>query len=186
MEHMENESARVASLSDEITKMVKEDQDMRMGAQRGEREFDRQIDYKNTARLKEIISETGWPNISKFGEDTSHKTWLLVQHADHDTNFQEECLELMKRLPEGEVSKENIAFLEDRVRVNTGRPQIYGTQWHLDSEGVYGPEPIEDISKLTELWTEMGSKVYPSYEVYRDRMLEGHGPLGKRLKPDRN
>lgn len=174
MEHMGNESAQVASISDEITKMVKEDQDMRKGAQRGEGEFDRQIDYKNTTRLKEIITETGWPIISKFGEDISHKTWLLVQHADHEPAFQAECLELMKSLPEGEVSKENVAFLEDRVRGNTGRPQIYGTQWHLDEQGVYGPKPIEDVSKLPELWEEMGSTVYPSYEIYRDRMLEGH------------
>lgn len=53
----------------------------------------------------------------------------------------------MKSLPEDEVSSANIAYLEDRVRVNHGLPQLYGTQFYKEGE-LFGPRPIEDIANL--------------------------------------
>ena len=76
--------------------------------------------------------------------------WLLVQHADHDRTFQRTCLYLMKMQAADEVSLANIAYLEDRVRVEEGRSQLYGTQFYVDEAGKFGPRPIEDLDHVDE------------------------------------
>ena len=54
------------------------------------------MDCVHTVKMKEIIAFHGWPTISKFGADTDAQAWLLVQHADHDLQFQEQCLKLLQ------------------------------------------------------------------------------------------
>jgi hypothetical protein len=99
--------------------------------------------------MKEIIKQIGWPTVSKVGKEISSSAWLLVQHADHDVEFQKECLELMKAEPETEVSKKDIAYLEDRICVNEDCPQIYGTQF-TEKEGRFMPRVIENMENLNE------------------------------------
>jgi hypothetical protein len=48
------------------------------------------VDRANTARLKEIVAEHGWPGYQLVGEAAAHAAWLLAQHAPPD--FQEQCL----------------------------------------------------------------------------------------------
>jgi hypothetical protein len=43
----------------------------------------------------------------------------------------------------------HLACLEDRVRVNAGLPQLYGTQFTVTG-GEPGPHPIEDPQRLDE------------------------------------
>jgi len=95
--------------------------------------------------LKKIIKEIGWPVISKVGKEASQAAWLVAQHADHDVKFQEYCLNLMKNASDGDVLKKQIAYLTDRILVNTGKKQLYGTQFYLNKKGVYGPRPIKDL-----------------------------------------
>lgn len=90
------------------------------------------IDSKNTLRLQAIVAEHGWPEISKVGKTGSGNMWLLVQHADQQLEFQKKCLELMTPLLDRqEVSRQNYAYLVDRVLVNSGKPQRYGTQINM-------------------------------------------------------
>ncbi len=127
------------ALADEIVKMSDVDQQMRKSGQ-----WDSSIDVANTQRMKEVVVQMGCPTRSKVGRRASEMAWLLVQHADHDRAFQQTCLALMKAQAAGEVSPANIAYLEDRVRVGEGRPQVYGTQFYADEAGKVGPRPIED------------------------------------------
>lgn len=83
----------------------------------------------NTKKLKSLIRTYGFPSISLAGADGSAAAWLVIQHTDFDLKFQKRCLSEMQRLAKrGEVSLRNLAYLTDRVRINSGRPQIYGTQ----------------------------------------------------------
>jgi hypothetical protein len=113
------------------------------------------VDKANTERMKSIISEIGWPTISKVGERGVRNSWLLVQHADRDPEFQLACLELMKAAPEGEVRKIDIAYLEDRVRINQKQKQLYGTQF-TQKDGKHVPLPIEDESQVNDRRASMG------------------------------
>lgn len=88
-----------------------------------------EIDSFNTAHLKTILAVYPWITISKFGKKADHQAWLLVQHADHDLSFQEKCLLMLEKLlPFNETNPTNYAYLFDRVAINSGRKQRYGTQ----------------------------------------------------------
>ncbi len=133
-------------LAREILEMFNEDQTARFTGVDPEKI--KQIDTKNTERVKEMISEHGYPTIGKIGPEASHALWLLVQHADHDINFQKKCLKLMKKLPGSSINKTNIAYLEDRVRVGDGKPQLYGTQFYRNKDGKLVLRDIEEIENV--------------------------------------
>lgn len=107
------------------------------------------IDKKNREQLKKIIVKHGWPTISMVGEDGAHAAWLVAQHSDLDLEFQKEILTVFEKLlPIGEVSKSNYAYLKDRVLVNEGKPQLFGTQFTDDSDKHPIPQPIKDRKNL--------------------------------------
>lgn len=158
------ENGEYKNIAHEIKDMHEKDQDMRERAMKNrgiiESEEDDTLDFRNTEKMKEIVGEIGWPTVSKVGKEASDMAWLLVQHADHDIEFQKECLRLMKEQAEGEVSKPNIAYLEDRILVNEGRPQLYGTQFHkikkYDGDAEYVPRPIQDPDLVDQRREAMG------------------------------
>lgn len=144
----------------EILQMAEEDQRMR-----NEGPWDTTVDEQNTEQMKKVVKKIGWPTVSKVGLEASVRAWLLVQHADHDPEFQELCLQKMREAPEGEVRPQDIAYLEDRVRVNTGRPTLYGTQFYIDEAGDFGPRPIEDKEGLDERRSAVGLGSFSEYEA---------------------
>lgn len=106
---------------------------------------------RNAARLKEIIAEHGWPGRRLVGEDGMIAAWFIAQHAISDPPFQRQALELMKAAQKkSEVSAQAVAFLEDRIRVCEGRPQIYGTQFEPDERGTYRPSRMIDPGRVNK------------------------------------
>lgn len=147
-------------LKREILKMVEEDQKMRKGG-----EFRQEIDVKNTERIKEVINQYGWPGKLLVGEDGSDGVWLLVQHADHDVEFQKRALELLKdAVVKREVRKIHEAYLTDRVLVNSGKPQIFGTQFYKNKKEKYVPRLIEDETHLDDRRKEFGLEPFSGYK----------------------
>lgn len=143
-----------SAIATEIKLMAYNDQAMRMRNIEDD-SWDTGLDRRHTERMKEIIAQIGWPTISKVGPMASDMAWLLLQHADHDAGFQQICLDLMKSAAAREVKLKNIAMLEDRVRVNTARPQLYGTQFR-PVDGKHVPLEIEDPEHVNERRAQMG------------------------------
>lgn len=138
----------------ELLEMSQLDREMRTNAQKNMEEWDDSIDLRNTARLKEIIAEIGWPTLSKVGSEASQAAWLLVQHASAELDFMKQCLELMRQTPD-DVRPSNIAFLEDRLLIMEDKPQIYGTQFRNIGNG-WEPFPIEDSEHVDERRASVG------------------------------
>ena len=46
----------------------------------------------NTTDLKPLIARYGWIKISEFGDDASNDAAVIVQHSEHDHEFQIEVL----------------------------------------------------------------------------------------------
>lgn len=161
---------RLEQIVTELEAMYQRDQEMRNQPNiEDEGVWDFSVDEENTKKLKAIIDEIGWPAISLVGAQASHQAWLLAQHADHDPEFQAYCLSLMRRQPEGEVNKSNIAYLEDRIRTGRGEPQLYGTQFRRGESGNLEPFPIENVENLDKRRAEMGS-----FAVHAKWMSEIH------------
>ena len=141
-------------ITSELKQMADIDKDVRDRRQT-EGYWDEKIDAQHTERMKQIVADIGWPTKSKVGEQGESNAWLLVQHADHDPDFQTYCLGLMKESPVSEVDPTNIAYLEDRLLLEQGRGQHYGTQFtKIDSQLV--PSPIEDEANLEARRAKMG------------------------------
>jgi len=152
-------------IAKEIDTMAKVDQKMRRKVTDEPGFWDDSVDKKNTERMKEIVSEIGWPTISKVGEKSSLNAWLLVQHADHDIEFQKNCLFLMKRESVIEISQKNIAYLEDRIKVHNNQPQVYGTQFKL-IDGKFIPDEIEDSEHVDERRKKIGLTTMAEYTEF--------------------
>lgn len=114
------------------------------------------LDDTNTAFMRHTVERFGWPTISLVGKKASHAAWLLVQHADHDVEFQEYCLDLMKK--SGDVLPTNIAYLTDRTLVARSKKQIYGTQFIKDKNhpDKWIPSPIKNVAEADRLRAEIG------------------------------
>jgi len=116
------------------------------------------VHYQNAARLREIIAEHGWPHEEIAGEDGAKAAWLIAQHAIGEPDFQRESLRYLQRhAAEGKLPAWHAAYLEDRIAVQEGRLQRYGTQWIDDiRDGLTRPLPLEDPEHINELRASVG------------------------------
>jgi hypothetical protein len=129
----------------------------------------REIDRRNTARMKQIVASTGWPTRTQVGKEAARAAWLIVQHADADPKFQADCLERMEPLvATGEASGADFAYLTDRVLVNAGNEQRYGTQME-QVDGKYEPKPVHDPEGLEARRAAVG---LPTMDAYRQMMAD--------------
>jgi hypothetical protein len=130
----------------------------------------REIDRRNTARMKEIVDRYGWPGFALVGKDGEQAAWLLVQHADRDHAFQKRCLVLVtEAVRGGQAAAEHLAYLTDRVRVAEKRKQVYGTQFHYVGSRLE-PEPIEDESHVDSRRQAMGLPSMAQYRAMMEKM----------------
>lgn len=93
--------------------------------------------YSDSLNLREvtaIIDKYGWPGPAMVGHDGSAAVFLVIQHADLKT--QDKYLPVMRKaVKEGNAQPSDLAMLEDRVAVDHGRKQTYGTQISTDPSG---------------------------------------------------
>lgn len=137
-------------------------------------------DSLNYFLLKDIFAKYGYPNYDLVGERGSSNFWLLVQHQDRHPAFQDSVLTKMKiEVDSNKASANNYAYLVDRVKVNTGQLQVYGTQMKLNSDSTsYEPKPVIEPAKLNERRQSMG---LASIEDYIEGMNERYfGSLKKK------
>ena len=122
------------------------------------------VDATHLARMKQIIDQVGWPGRDIVGTDGAHAAWLLVQHADRDVTFQQRCLTLMREaVAHGNASDTDLAYLIDRVAVNLGQPQTYGTQFRINADGLVPATPINDPDNLDQRRRGVGLGPYEDY-----------------------
>jgi len=162
-------SKQLSIIASEIQQMAREDQEARAA---GDASVTVSVDQKNRSHLEAIIEQIGWPSQSKVGKEAAHAAWLLVQHADENPLFQRHCLDLMMAEQTGEIAREDIAYLDDRIRVNEGQPQLYGTQWRVDEKKGYIPEEIADPENLDQRRAEMGMELFAEYSEAMQKMYK--------------
>jgi len=128
----------------------------------------RAIDADNTARMKAIVQQYGWPGPELVGKDGSEAAFFLVQHADH--TFQKEMLPLVRNAyVTGGLLGQDYALLQDRVLVGDGKPQLYGTQFKFRGKELV-PDPIEDELNVDRRRAEVGLPSLAEYLEFARRM----------------
>ncbi len=100
-------------------------------------------------RVEEIFNEVGFVGYDQAGKEGSDNFWVLVQHADHKPEFQKKVLEKMKvQVDRGNATAEYYGYLVDRVQINTGEEQLYGTQFEYNEFGQAFPKNISDTTGI--------------------------------------
>lgn len=141
-------------------------------------------DYTRTERLKEIIDEHGWPTHALVGEDAASAAWLVVQHADFDVDFQVQALALMREAEvEGEVDETEVAYLADRVAVNRGIPQTYGTQVRCRNGRPRPATPIEARTAVDQRRVAVGMDPLAEYLAELAMMCANEAAEGQPAGP---
>jgi hypothetical protein len=139
------------ALRDTLLAMERDDQ--------AAREADDTVAARTTNALAAIVAKHGWPGKSLVGKDGARAAWLVVQHS-HDLAFQKRCLEMLEiAVAQGEAQAVEHAYLYDRVAVNEGRPQRWGTQFDSANK----PYPIEDAAHVDERRKAIGLSTLAEY-----------------------
>jgi hypothetical protein len=98
------------------------------------KQFLRQIrhqDSLNLVRVTTILDKYGWLGADQIGAWATRGIFLTIQHAE--LPVQKKYLPMLRAaVQRKQVSKSNLAHLEDRIAVREGRKQLYGTQLQMD------------------------------------------------------
>jgi hypothetical protein len=117
-----------------------------------------EVHIRNAARLRALISEHGWPVEDIAGKDGSEAAWFIAQHAVGEPEFQRMALSLLQAATAGgKIPAWHVAYLEDRVAMQEGRPQRFGTQWIDDPrDGFIRPWKLAEPENANALRASVG------------------------------
>ena len=135
------------------------------------------VHCENADKLERIVDEFGWPGINLVGDEAAEAAWLVLQHAIGNPPLQRKCLPMLQaRAEAGDVAAYQVACLEDRICVFEGRPQLYGTQFDWDENGLMSPQPLADPQKVDDYRQSVGlGPLYEKIKEMRARAdVEGH------------
>lgn len=149
-------------LSDALLKMKQLDDDMHTKLMGSGDQFDQvqsqvhKLYRDNAVRLEKIIDRYDWPKTAEVGEAAAHAAWTVAYHASVAPALQRKFLAALSgACARSEASQKHLAFLMDRVRVNQGRKQVYGTVLDWVEGGTLGCE-LEDEAGVAELRFRVG------------------------------
>jgi hypothetical protein len=112
-------------------------------------------DAANQARLDELVREHGWPEKKDVGAKAAYAAFIVVQHAPHEM-MKRYFPMIQKAVERGDLPKAEFARFDDRLRMDAGQPQRYGTQTITDINGITTFWPIEDEANVDKRRAEVG------------------------------
>lgn len=117
------------------------------------------IDKENQTTILPILEQYGWLPISKIGELASDAQFYVLQHTVDLDLFRKYLPRIKALAKKGEAKLWHAALMEDRLLVNEGKKQVFGSQV-VKRPGKYDGQffvwPIEDPDKVNELRKEAG------------------------------
>jgi hypothetical protein len=115
------------------------------------------VDPDCAERVCRILDEYGWLGEEVLGSEANEALFLGIQHAD-DSKIQEKYIPMLREaVKEGKADGWQLAFLTDRILMNQGKKQIYGTQKVISTiPGRSYIIPLEDPERVDELRQEVG------------------------------
>ena len=127
------------------------------------------VDKLNQEQICKILDSRGFVGSDKVGNAVG-TFWAVIQHSD--INIQKKYLPLFREAAQrGDIAKESVAMMEDRINMFEGKPQRYGSQIEEDEHGNPRLYKLLDESKVDEWRSEMGMEPLKDYlrkmRIYR-------------------
>ena len=132
-----------------------------------------ETDSTNLAAVSRILDTYGWP--SDLSDAANKAIFLVIDHSD--LKIMNKYIGLFRDAVEkGYLSMNDLVTMEDRMLMNTGKPQKYGTQAYSlveDGKTVIYIWPVEDPDKLDALRKSVGLIPIEDYlEIVRQQGVE--------------
>lgn len=115
-----------------------------------------ETDSTNLASVSRILDTYGWP--SGLSDDANRAIFLVIDHSDLKTMNKYISL-FHDAVEKGYIQTNDLVTMEDRMLMNAGKPQKYGTQAYSlveDGKTVIYIWPVEDPDKLDALRKSVG------------------------------
>lgn len=114
-------------------------------------------------RVKGILAEHSWLGLEQVGKEASVTSFFVIQHTDIAT--QQEYLPMIRQAVKDKKLQANLLpLLEDRVAIQTGHKQVYGTQIGSSSKMIgYYVSPLEDPDNVDKRRAEVGLEPLAEY-----------------------
>lgn len=120
-------------------------------------------DSTNLVVVSHILDCYGWPH--GLSAEANKAIFLVVDHSDLETMSKFQAL-FHQAAEKGYLSVNDLVTMEDRMLMNAGKPQRYGTQAYvLDNEGesIIYIWPVENPERLNERRAEVGLSPIEDY-----------------------
>ncbi|MCW3124358.1 MAG: hypothetical protein JWO03_16 [Bacteroidetes bacterium] len=123
-------------------------------------------DSINRVKVCGIIDKCGWLGKDIIGQNGNTTLFLVIQHAD--LSVQKKYLPVLREaVKKGSARGSDLALMEDRMALRTGRKQIYGSQISMyEGDSFYCVCPLEDPDNVDKRRAAVGLRpmsVYLSY-----------------------
>lgn len=132
------------------------------------------VDELTRNQLKEIFKEYDFPTRELIGQDAMDGVFYIIQHADGDKEWQKlQFPNIELAVKKGIFSGQKYAYLYDRIKVNSGKNQLYGTQFKMvdPSTNRYELVPVKNLPDLNKRRKEMGMMPIELYEKFHKQQV---------------
>jgi len=133
------------------------------GIRDGKIPFDARIDQLNQEIVASIIDKCGFPQRAILGDTALAAIFLVVQHGEAPLRAQLYPV-IVAAMLKGEYAPSQIALMEDRVRMDQGLPQKYGSLIVKEpTTGARQVYPIEEPDRVEFYRDSVGLEALSSY-----------------------
>ncbi len=112
-----------------------------------------QQDRYNQEYLKAVFNNCDWPK--KLSKEAHTSIYLILQHSD-DTLMRSYYPKVEELVMLGYLDPDDAATMFDRLQLNAGLPQRYGTQTYENTNNQNAVWPIQETEDLTSLRASVG------------------------------
>ncbi len=114
-------------------------------------------DHRNQELVISIIDKCGMPTLKEVGQKQMDAIWLGLQHTENKYRVKYFPL-IEKAVKNGDLSKKQYALMKDRILMDEGKPQIFGSQ--IKNGKLYDLEDPKTVNKRRQ---EMGLEPIEDY-----------------------
>ena len=114
-------------------------------------------DHRNQELIISIIEKCGMPTLNEVNQEQMNAIWLGLQHTENKYRIKYFPL-IEKAVKNGDLSKEQYALMKDRILMDEGKPQIFGSQ--IKNGKLYDLEAPETVNERRQ---EMGLEPIEDY-----------------------
>lgn len=173
-------------LQNELTKLVNKTEDVIEHGLEGKLTNDalrKRVDearVENNVRLCHILKEFGWPTSEEVGREGVDAMIYLVRNSRQPDLQADLFPVIIASVKRGDAEKGEVADLVDRMRVDAGRKQLFGTQVKVIT-GFLVLAPIESEAQVDDRRKQFG--LPPLADHLRELQREYQTPLIRAVAP---